>query len=216
MNIHHPDRVSDNRAPATSPFGSVRPRPGGRSARIQTAVFEAALCLLEEKGYEALSFASIASCSGVHEATLYRRWKTKEQLIIDAITSRVAQDISVPDTGTLRSDLIEILQSLRIFLQSALGQAIVQAAVATVHSPELCAFRRDYWHHRRAHLQILFDRAIVRGEFPSQADPQLFLETLICVLYVRLLIVNEVGDEGLSERIVDLVLPGVEKGLSTE
>lgn len=216
MNIHHPDRVSDNRADVPSPFGNIRPRPGGRSARIQAAVFEAALRLLEEKGYEALSFASIASCARVHEATLYRRWKTKEQLIIDAITSRVAQDISVPDTGTLRSDLIEILQSLRIFLQSALGQAIVQAAVATVHSPELGAFRRDYWHHRRAHLQLLFDRAIARGEFPSQADPHLFLETLIGVLYVRLFVVNEAVDEGLSERIVDLVLPGVEKGLSTE
>jgi AcrR family transcriptional regulator len=151
----------------------------------------------------------------VHEATLYRRWKTREQLVIDAITSRVAQDVAIPDTGTFRSDLIEILQSLRIFLQSAVGQAIIQAAVATTHIPELCAFRKDYWHYRRAHLQILFDRAIARGEFSPQADPQLFLETLIGVLYVRLFVVNEQVDEALPEQIVDLVLSGVDKGWST-
>jgi len=199
----------------TGTLVSIRPRPGGRSARIQAAVFEAALRLLEERGYESLSFASIASCAGVHEATLYRRWKTKEQLVIDAITSLVTQDIAVPDTGTFRLDLIAILQSLRIFLQSAIGQAILQAAVATTHIPELCAFRKDYWHHRRAHLQILFDRAIARGELSPQTDPQLFLETLIGVLYVRLFVINEQVDEALPERIVDLVLLGVNKDLST-
>lgn len=216
MSIHHPDLVSDNRDPVTSASGSIRPRPGGRSARIQMAVLDAALRLLEERGYEAVSFAAIASRAGVHEATLYRRWKTKEQLIIDAITSRAEQEVSVPDTGTLRSDLIEVLQSVRIFLQSALGQAIVQAAVATVHSPELCTLRRDYWHHRRALLQVVFDRAIARGEFSPQTDPQLFLETLIGILYVRLFIFNGWVDETLPEGIVDLVLSGSGKDLSIE
>ncbi len=59
---------------------AVRRRPGGRSARVQVAVLEATFQLLEERGYELLSIASIAERTGVHETSLYRRWKTKEQL----------------------------------------------------------------------------------------------------------------------------------------
>jgi Tetracyclin repressor-like, C-terminal domain len=91
-----------------------------------------------------------------------------------------------------------------------------QAGIATIHLPEFCAFRKDYWHHRLARIQVLFDRAIRRGELSPETDFQLLLETLIGVLYVRIFVVNEPVDEMLPERIVNLVLPGVGLGLSTE
>src|SRR5690348_14075796 len=100
MNIHHSDREQSSTTPETSDMAGPRRRPGGRNARIRAAVFEATFRLLEEKGYEALSFAAIASCSGVHEATLYRRWKTKERLVIAAANHRIRDDIPVPDTGS--------------------------------------------------------------------------------------------------------------------
>ncbi|GHO79868.1 putative transcriptional regulator, TetR family protein [Ktedonobacter sp. SOSP1-85] len=187
---------------------AVRRRPGGRSARVQAAVFEATFQLLEERGYEGLSMASIAERAGVHETSLYRRWKMKEQLVLDAVNHRVAQDIPVPDTGALRSDLVAVLRSLRLFLQSRGGQAIFQTAVATLHLPELCALRQEHWRQRRAHLQILFDRAIARGELSPQVDCQFLLETLSGIMYMRLFVVNEPVDEMLSEQVVDLILLG--------
>ena len=208
MDIHHPDSVSESTPREMRERSGLRRRPGGRNARIQAAVFEATLSLLEEKGYEALSFASIAERAGVHEATLYRHWKTKEQLVLDAATHRVADAIPVPDTGSFRSDLVAILQFLRTFLHSAIGQALIQTAVATVHIPQFCLWRRDLWRQRRADLQVLFDRALVRGECSPQIDAQLFLETLIGILYLRLFVVNEPLDETLPERVVDLMLAG--------
>jgi AcrR family transcriptional regulator len=216
MNRQHPSSITARTTAGVNETAGPRRRPGGRSARIQTAVFEALFQLLEEKGYETLSFATIAERAGVHETSLYRRWKTKEQLVVDAVTSQVAQAIPLPDTGALRSDLIAILQSLRTFLQSAVGRAIIQAGIATIHLPELGAFRKDYWQHRLARIQVLFDRAITRGELSPQTDFQLLLETLIGVLYVRIFVVNEPVDEMLPERIVNLVLSGVDLGLSTE
>jgi AcrR family transcriptional regulator len=216
MNTQYPNSVATSTTPRGNETASPRRRPGGRSARVQTAVFEALFQLLEEKGYETLSFATIAERASVHETSLYRRWKTKEQLVVDAVTSQVAQAIPIPDTGSLRSDLIAILRSLRTFLQSAVGQAIIQAGIATIHLPEFCAFRKDYWQHRLARIQVLFDRAIRRGELSPETDFQLLLETLIGVLYVRIFVVNEPVDEMLPERIVNLVLPGVGLGLSTE
>jgi AcrR family transcriptional regulator len=187
---------------------AVRRRPGGRSARVQAAVFEATFQLLEEGGYEGLSMASIAERAGVHETSLYRRWTTKEQLVLDAVNRRVAQEIPVPDTGALRSDLVAVLRSLQLFLQSRVGQAMFQTAVATLHVPELRAFRQEHWRQRRAHLQILFERAIARGEVSPQVDSQLLLETLSGIMYMRLFVVNEPVDEMLPERVVDLILSG--------
>jgi AcrR family transcriptional regulator len=195
----------------------VRRRPGGRSARVQAAVFEATFQLLvEEGGYELLSMATIAERAGVHETSLYRRWKTKEQLVLDALDRQVAQEIPAPDTGDLRSDLIAVVQSLRLVLQSTVGQALFQMAVATLHHPELCALRQEHWRQRRAHLQILFDRAIARGEVSPQVDCQLLLEALSGIVYMRLFVVNEAVDETFPEQIVDLMLSGVNKPLSTE
>jgi len=193
---------------AVNGMDTVRRRPGGRSTRVQAAVFEAIFQLLEEGEYEMLSMASIAERSGVHETSLYRRWKTKDQLVLDAVNRRVAQDIPVPDTGALRSDLVALLRSLQLFLQSREGQALFQTAVATLHVPELRAFRQEHWRQRRAHLQILFERAIARGELSPQVDCQFLLEMLSGIMYMRLFVVNEPVDEMLPERVVDLILSG--------
>lgn len=199
---------------AENSMDAVRRRPGGRSARTRAAAFDATFQLLEEGGYEGLSMASIAERAGVHETSLYRRWKTKEQLVLDAVSHRVGQNIPVPDTGALRSDLVAVLRSLQRFLQSREGQALVQTAVATLHLPELCAIRQEHWRRRRAHLQILFDRAIARGELSPEVDCQFLLETLSGIMYMRLFVVNEPVDEMVPERVVDLILSGARPGLT--
>jgi AcrR family transcriptional regulator len=212
-----PPRSLDHLAvPAVNAMDAVRRRPGGRSARVQAAAFEASLQLLEERGYEGLNMTSIAERAGVHETSLYRRWKTKEQLVLDAINHEVAQEIPAPDTGTLRTDLVVVLQSLRLVLQSRRGQALVQTAVATLHVPELRALRKEHWRDRRTRLQSIFDRAIARGELSPQVDCQLLLETLSGIMYMRLFVVSEPLDEMLPERVVDLLLSGVNNRLSPE
>jgi AcrR family transcriptional regulator len=204
MDIQH----SDATAP-TCLSACIRRRPGGRSARVQAAVFEATIRLLQEQGYEALSFASIAACAGVHETSLYRRWGTKEQLVLDAVSSLLEKGFPVPDTGSLRSDLIQLEQFLCNFLLSSIGQVLMQMASASRYAPEICTFYHDYWQQHRSYLQPLFDRASARGEISPPVDCQLIFETLLGVLYVHVFLLKELLDETLPERIVDLVLSGV-------
>lgn len=212
MDTHHSLAVPADFSESAGP----RRRSGGRSARVQAAVFAATIHLLHETGYEALSFATIAKCAGVHETSLYRRWKTKEQLVIDAISSQTTKDIPVPNTGALRSDLIQLLQSLRTFLQSSVGQAILQTAVVVGQPSSISSFHRDFWRRRHTLLQPLFERAIARGELSPQTDIPLLFETLIGVFYVRILGMRKPLDETLPERIVDLVLSGAYIGKAAE
>lgn len=188
----------------------VRRRPGGRSARVQLAVLKATLDLLLENGYERLSFQFIAERAGVHETSLYRRWKSKEQLVIDAISNQVANDVPIPDTGALRSDLIQLLEYLRLFLQSPSGRVIVQLAIVSRHTPEICTWHEAYWRDRRAQLlRPLFERAIHRGELAADTDLQLVCEMLMGALYVRAFVLNQSLDETLPESIVNLLYSGL-------
>ena len=196
----------------TESQGQARPRRrlGGRSARVRAAVFEATLQVLQERGYEFTSIAEIAERAGVHETSIYRRWGTKEALLVEAVLARTEEVIRVPDTGALRSDLVQLLEELRMFFQSPLGAAITQLLVSTAGDPEMTAARQTYWSRRFTLVKVMFERAVQRGEIRASIDPQLLTETVIGPLYVRLLLTNEPLHGDLPEQIVDLVLHGVE------
>src|SRR5690242_11835460 len=80
-------------------------RPGGRTARTAEAARQATLELMSERGRGSLTMKEISSRSGVHEATLYRRWRDVDSLVFDAVTERIVHDLAIPDTGSLRGDL---------------------------------------------------------------------------------------------------------------
>ena len=79
-----------------------RPRPGGRSARVVTAVHAATLELLEDVGYEMLQLSDVAKRAEVNKTTVYRRWPTKTALVVDLLTSYTRGAVATPDTGSLQ------------------------------------------------------------------------------------------------------------------
>src|SRR5947209_9777507 len=99
---------------------------GGRSARVRAAVLDATLAVLAEEG-DAFSIPHVAARAGVHETSIYRRWGSREALIADAVTSRIGAEIPVPDTGSLRGDLVTLLENSIRFLGSPLGTQLVRA-----------------------------------------------------------------------------------------
>src|ERR1700761_3942627 len=98
-----PERV-DRQAPAK--------RPGGRSARVQAAVFAAAAELLGEPDWSRISLARVAERAGVNSTTLYRRWGSLENLIGELADKAVSDRSPLPDTGTLAGDVREHAKTL--------------------------------------------------------------------------------------------------------
>ena len=88
--------------------------------------------VLQERGYELTSVAEIAERAGVHETSIYRRWGTKEALLLEAVLARMEEVIRVPDTGALRSDLVQLLQELRTFFQSPL-QLVTETVIGPLY-----------------------------------------------------------------------------------
>ena len=190
-----------------SAAGQRKPRGpyGGRSARVQAAVFAATLALLQESGYEATSVAEIAKRAGVNETSIYRRWKTREALLAEALLQRTEVVIPIPDTGTLRSDVWLLLQGVRAFYQSPLGAAITQLLVSTAHASEMAAARQAFWNQRFALAHSIFERAMQRGELPASTNPELLTEMVIGPLYLRLLVTLQPLDDALLQGIADVI-----------
>jgi AcrR family transcriptional regulator len=186
----------------------VRRRPGGRSARVRQAVRDAALEVLSGEGADALTVGEVAARAGVHETSIYRRWGSRENVIIDALLSASQEFLPIPDTGSLRGDLIAFATSLGAYLDSALGNALVRALASHSTDPRMEATRERFWQARYALASPMITRAIERGEVSATTDPALALEALVAPLHFRTLLTGEPMDEEFTTGLVDMLLDG--------
>ncbi len=162
---------------------------------------------LAEYGVAGSTVAGVARRSGVHETTIYRRWITRENLFVDAMLSRSAQAIPLPDTGTIRGDLLAIARAVTAYITSPGGRAILHATLLPVNDAYTDA-RHAFWSGRLEALCPVVHRGLDRGELRADTDPRLLLETLVAPLHGRLLLTGEPIDDDLPERVVDMVLDG--------
>jgi AcrR family transcriptional regulator len=197
---HYSENVTDT---------DIHRRPGGRSARVRRAVLDATLAALSEHGVAALSVNDVAARADVHETSIYRRWRTRDNLILDAVLSHSEQSLPIPDTGSLRGDLMALLDELAVFLTSPLGNTLAHVLAAAAQDPASANARADFWQARRQAVQPVFDRAIKRGELPAKIDWPLLVEVLSAPLHYRTLVSHEPLDSALHPRLIDLVLNGV-------
>src|ERR687893_476350 len=85
-----------------------RPRDPSRDSVIRAAI----LRLLAEVGYGALTMDAVAAEAGVGKATIYRRWRTKQDLVVDTISDLNRAEATTPDTGSLDGDLRQMMRQM--------------------------------------------------------------------------------------------------------
>jgi AcrR family transcriptional regulator len=181
-----------------------RRRLGGRSARVRSSVLQSAFQLLMEKGIDALTIAEVAARAGVHETSIYRRWGTKHALARDACVHYGEVVLAIPDTGSLRSDLVALLERLVAILRSPQGRTVL--ALSLSQHPHVVAARQGLWQRRFNSIRTVFDKAVSRGEFPRDTDPMAVLETLIAPLYFRALITGGPLENWPTNEMIDRML----------
>ncbi|MBC2642028.1 MULTISPECIES: TetR/AcrR family transcriptional regulator [unclassified Rhodococcus (in: high G+C Gram-positive bacteria)] len=186
-----------------------RPRPGGRSARVRRAVLDATLDLLHLHGMDGLTVAEVSTRAGVHETSIYRRWGTRENLMIDALLEEAEELLPIPDTGSLRDDLIAYLTSLAAYLSTPQGNAFDRALAAAGDDPAASQARKQYWDTRHTRSGEIITRGIDRGELPGTTDPRLAVEMLVAPLHFKVVLSREPLDPGLPTRLVDALLRGI-------
>lgn len=184
-------------------------RPGGRSAKVRSAVMAATLELLAESGTGKPSIAEVAARAGVHETSIYRRWKTSERLILDAMVGYSAELLKTPDTGSVRGDLVALGQELVDYGISPLGEALMRTLAASVDDSEFALTRSQFWAARHDECRIVVERAAARGELPASIDSRMLLETFIAPIHFRLLMTREAMDTPFLELTADIAVAGI-------
>jgi AcrR family transcriptional regulator len=165
--------------------------------------------MLAEGGYDTLSIEQVADRAGVHKTTVYRRWPTKLDLVVDATRERSREHVPVPDTGTFAGDLRALARSVAANLRSPRVRTMTSNLVAAAAtSPELSARTHEFWAERLEMTRRVVDRAVARGEIAATSNHELIIEALVGPLYLRLLLTGEAIDDDTADRIAELVAAG--------
>lgn len=174
------------------------------------AILDAALEVLAEVGYTGMTMDMVAVRAKAGKATVYRRWSSKSDLVLDAVArmKRAMVDLDrLPDTGTLRGDLLGLIRPvslaegehrLRVMagLTSLLAHdaELADAVNAVVNEPWVDAYR------------VLFHRAIDRGEIAIPADIETVLHVVPSMVAFRVLIQRRPFDRDYLVSLIDGVL----------
>jgi AcrR family transcriptional regulator len=181
-----------------------------RSAEAHRAILDAVLVLLAEEGFGGLSVEGVAARAGVGKATVYRRWRSKVPLVIEALDTVASERISAPDTGSVRGDLTEFLIQLVRAMDGPDGRLLAPLLEGMSRSPELAeAFRRDLIAPRREVAIEIIRRGIARGELRPDLHLDVALDAPVAIVFHRLLVTGDPVDEALVGRMVDQVLDGI-------
>ncbi|KPC61276.1 TetR/AcrR family transcriptional regulator [Streptomyces chattanoogensis] len=196
----------------TTAQASGETRPGGRTARTRQAVLAAVFEELGEGGFAALTMEKIAQRSGIHLATLYRRWRGVEGLVCDLLTG-LSADVPLPDTGTLPEDLRVLSRAIAVFYRDDRRRSLIEAVVsAAVRDPQAATLLRTFFAERSELYGRLVTRAVERGEVPADTDPEQVMAALGAPFYYRLLIARGAVDPALAESTATAVWAAVRAG----
>jgi AcrR family transcriptional regulator len=183
----------------------VSPRPNASPEEILGITLQ----LIAEHGVSGVTVDTVAVKAGVSKATIYRRWRSRSDLIRDAIASRY-RPVTIPDTGSIRDDLIVLLRDLVDYLNRPGGSRIDSSFIeASTRDPELTELRRSIGRRARSAYEQVIRRAIERGEVEPNVDPRLLIDMLISpFLYRRMIDHSRVRPADIHP-VIDAVLASV-------
>lgn len=179
-----------------------------RGERLVEKVLEATLEELSLVGYGNLSMETVAERAGVNKTTVYRRWPTKAELAGAALRKEASGTVCVPDTGSIRSDMVAMLREFRDLMRTRRGQSLFRMIFAEGLSPEVARIVEKLRTEKEKEPKAAVARAVARGELPAGTDVDLLFTTLTGSLQALIFFCAEMPDDARIDQIVDLVLGG--------
>jgi AcrR family transcriptional regulator len=201
----------------SGPEQGIRKPGRPRSAQAHKAILDATLELLAEEGFQGLSIEAVAARAGVGKTTIYRRWSSKEELVIDAI-SEVQVNLSMVETGNFRNDLMALFKTAYqgMTANPFLGQLVGKIIGEYQNNPEIFqVFLKQLIIPRFQHFYDLVEQAKAREEIRKDIDPALVMDLVAGSLYFHWIVTRYVvpasstpPDEWV-EQMIDAVMHGV-------
>jgi AcrR family transcriptional regulator len=206
-----PGNRSDALKPAVvrTPAPSRRAMGRPRSEKTRKAILKAAFRLLKAEGFDGVSSQQIATEAGVSTATLYRWWKNKQAILLDAYLETTRELLPYGRRGTPLARLRSYTMRIAEFLKSEDGRVFLRLLVAIQDNPALRrAFYENVFLPRRVEGCAVVQEAITAGELPDTVVPDLMIDMLIGPQILPALLGRELSADSAG-RIFDFVLKAV-------
>lgn len=181
-----------------------------RGAELETAILDAAWALLQEVGYQGFTFDAVAARAGTSRPVLYRRWADKSELLFAVIRhAKLLERVDVPDTGSVRDDMIELIR--RVTAARAGNAALLSVLMGEYFretGSSYAELRQRMFGDRPNGPAVILEHARARGEVPAGVDlPESVVELPSSLFRLDLLISSEVSEKRILQIVDDIWLP---------
>ncbi|CAM4051669.1 TetR/AcrR family transcriptional regulator [Kibdelosporangium persicum] len=186
-----------------TPSGAAVLQPG-----VTAAITDAVFAELVERGYARLSMEGVAKRAGTGKSALYRRWSTKQEMVLAVLAEISVPLAEIEDTGTLRGDLRATVAAVAAWLTEPPFCRIVPDLVAeATRTPELAqAIAAAVGEPRRALGRGKLERAIARGELPADTDLEMAQDLMAALVYWRMVVRQAPVEPDYLDRVTETVL----------
>ena len=181
-------------------------------AELERAILDAAWEQLIAEGYEHFTIDTVAARARTSKPVLYRRWKTRDDLLRDAVRNRgAAAPAAIPDTGTLRGDLLALLTQanttrnpMAALVSSMLGSYYNQTGPTPAELREAFLSQRD----SASAVEQIVNRAVQRGEVdPARLTPRIIALPFDLFRNEWMMTLKLVPDHVLRQIVDDIFIP---------
>lgn len=186
-----------------------------RSLESEQAILDATMVLLIQHGYNGFTLDKVAAEACVSKATIYRRWRSKEEVVIAALGAIPA--IHPRLTGSVVENLTDFIQQFVHMVKTAPGQRQAETRMVTMlpslvaqceHNPELMAALRAYIDQRRQPVREILEHGLASGELPRLKDVDLLIDAIMGPVVMRLFHGNGDVSEAQTRALMELLIAG--------
>ena len=204
----------------SGPEQGIRKPGRPRSAQAHKAILDATLELLAEEGFHGLSIEAVAAKAGVGKTTIYRRWPSKDELVIDAIRE-VQIDLSIVDTGNFRNDLVTLLKTAYqgMMAHPLLGQLAIKFIGEYQTNPEIFqVYLTQVLVPRFQQFSQMVEQAQAREEIRRDIDWTLVIDLIGGSLYFHWITTHflEPSSSFTPDKWVEQMIDAVMQGIGTK
>lgn len=192
----------------TTPRGAALLRP-----HVTRSIWRAAIIELARVGYDQMSMDAVAKRAGVGKAALYRRWNSKEAMVVAMITAIELEIVQAEDRGSLRDDIKSYVEAGLRLMRRPLATRILPDLYAEMCRDTLLAkaIRDTVYARKRDSIVTLLDRAIERGELSPKMNVDMAFDIIVGTLYWRVIVARS----SLNEQQVNEMADGFAAALKT-
>ena len=201
-------------ASAPTPDEPVAPRRKGRprDKSADERILAAAAQLILTRGFDNMTVDEVAAMARAGKATVYRRWAGKEDLAFAALEQLYSTELPVPDTGSIRGDLLAGFRQALEFGGSDIGRAYLRMTVAeSLRDRRVGALYTAAFEGEEAAAREMFQRGIDRGELRPDFPMDVATDWFAGILVLYAVIERPLPGQDRVEELVDFMLEGIGK-----